>query len=154
MTRSELETKLTGLLAGRAAERLVIGELSTGAADDLARATQIARAMVARYGMVESLGGVSYEAEPSPLLGVPALMDRSSQASDATEREIDLEVRRILQAAEDRARGLLAARRSDLDRGAALLLERETMGSAELASFRGVGASTGPLASASGREGA
>jgi len=154
MTRSELETKLTGLLAGRAAERLVIGELSTGAADDLARATQIARAMVARYGMVESLGGVSYEAEPPPLLGVPALMDRSSQASDATEREIDLEVRRILQAAEDRARDLLAARRADLDRGAALLLGRETLGPAELAAFRESGTSTDPFGDTVGRAGA
>jgi cell division protease FtsH len=86
--------------------------------------------------MVEALGGVSYEAEPPPALGVPALVERSSRASDATEREIDLEVRRILEAALKRAHELLVARRADLDRGAALLLERETLGPAELEAFR------------------
>jgi cell division protease FtsH len=136
MSRSELETRLTVLLAGRAAEQLVLAEIPTGAADDLARATQIARTMVARYGMVDALGGVSYDAEPPPLPGMPAMLERATPTSDETEREIDLEVRRIIKTAERCAHELLVTRRADLDRGAALLLERETLVGAELSSFR------------------
>jgi cell division protease FtsH len=135
MTRTELDTKLAVLLAGRAAERLLLTELSTGAADDLTRATTLARAIVARYGMSERLGSVAYEAEPSPLPGVPLAAERPTRSSDATEREIDLEVRAILQSAERHALDLLTARRAELERGAALLLEKETLGPAELAGF-------------------
>src|SRR4030067_73493 len=69
MTRAELENKMIVLLGGRAAESVVFGHLSTGAADDLAKVTDIARSMVMRYGMAEKLGAVSYESERSACLG-------------------------------------------------------------------------------------
>ena len=71
MTREELENKMAVLLGGRAAEHIVFDELSTGAADDLAKATDIARSMVTRYGMDEELGQVAYEKVPQSFLGGP-----------------------------------------------------------------------------------
>ena len=78
MTRPELEYKMSGLLGGRAAEQLVFREISTGAADDLARATDIARAMVLRYGMSDALGNVTYDRDRSPFLqpNAPAPQER------------------------------------------------------------------------------
>ncbi len=73
MTRAELESKMAVLLGGRAAERLIFDELSTGAADDLAKATDIARAMVTRYGMVEQLGQITYDREQPTFLGGPPM---------------------------------------------------------------------------------
>src|SRR5262249_17157038 len=71
MTRDELENKMAVLLGGRAAEHLVFGHLSTGAADDLSKATEIARSMVTRFGMGADLGPVTYETEPSSFFGQP-----------------------------------------------------------------------------------
>ena len=90
------------LLGGRAAERLVFGELSTGAADDLARATDIARDMVLRYGMDEGLGPVTYADGASLLLGeaVPA---RAGRPGTESARRIDAAVQALLHSAQDRA---------------------------------------------------
>ena len=134
MTREELEVKMTVLLGGRAAEYVVFGELSTGAQDDLAKVTDIARAMVTRFGMVESLGNVTYEREPNSFLTTPGAMSVLSEKrySEQTAREIDMAVRDIVQAAFDRAVSLIKTNREILDRGAALLLERETLGEEEL----------------------
>src|SRR5205085_11095441 len=71
MTREELDNKMAVLLGGRAAEDVIFGHLSTGAADDLAKVTDIARSMVMRYAMVEGLGHVAYEEERAPFLGGP-----------------------------------------------------------------------------------
>jgi cell division protease FtsH len=132
MTREELENKLTVLLGGRAAEDLVFGHLSTGAADDLARATDIARSMVTRYAMVPELGHSTYEEDPASFLGRPAPGLAGRLYSEATAREIDCAVRALVDGAFARARGILAANRPLLDKAASLLLERETLAEPEL----------------------
>ena len=132
MTREELEEKMAVLLGGRAAEQLIFGHLSTGAADDLAKATGIARSMVTRYAMVPELGHVSYESESSTFLGGTGTPMRVREYSDDTAREIDTAVRDVVQAAFDRALRLLREERDTLETGAKQLLEKETLGEAEL----------------------
>ncbi|HUK57632.1 MAG TPA: ATP-dependent zinc metalloprotease FtsH [Stellaceae bacterium] len=130
MTREELANKMAVLLGGRAAERLVFGELSTGAADDLAKVTDIARSIVMQYGMEEKLGNVVYE-KRSPFLGTPAEF-HERDFSEETARTIDAAVQRITREAFDKASGILQDRRKTLERGARLLLERETLTEREL----------------------
>jgi cell division protease FtsH len=130
MTRAELEGRLSVLLGGRAAEALVFQHTSTGAADDLSRATDIARDMATRFAMVPSLGPVSYETEPSGYLG-PQPMQRRNY-SEQTAREIDIAVREIVSDAFVRAEAILRARRQTLESAARLLLERETLVDADL----------------------
>jgi len=147
MTREELENKMAVLLGGRAAESLIFGHLSTGAADDLSKATDIARSMVMRYGMVESLGNVTYDTEPRSFLDVqqrPTMLER--QYSEETAREIDCAVRDILDTAYDKARAVLTERRKDLEKGAAALLEKETLSEDELTAI--VGPARAPAAAA------
>jgi cell division protease FtsH len=127
MTREDLDDKLAVLLGGRAAEDLVFGELSTGAADDLARATQIARSMVTQYGMAETLGNVTYEEVPSGLLDVRGLPASNRHYSEETAREIDCAVREIVERAFARARALLERNRVTLEKSARELLDRETL---------------------------
>jgi cell division protease FtsH len=136
MTRTELENKMTVLLGGRAAEQLVFHELSTGASDDLSKATQIARAMVTRYGMAQEIGSVSFEPEPPAYPGYPGLAEPRATISDATERELDIAVRDVMAAAQHRARSILFSRRTELEEGAALLLDKETLLEADLKRFR------------------
>ena len=134
MTREELENKMAVLLGGRAAEEIVFAHLSTGAADDLAKVTGIARSMAMRYGMVKTLGHISYEEERAPFLGMPTAAPR--EHSEETAREIDLAVREIVRSAYDKALAILTREREILERGAAKLLEKETLAEAELAEFR------------------
>jgi cell division protease FtsH len=133
MTREELEAKMVVLLGGRAAEHVVYGHLSTGAADDLARATDVARTMATRYGMAGTLGPVTYESEPNGFLG-PGAGGRRLYAEE-TAREIDVEVRAIVQAAFDRARAILVRNRDVLDESARSLLARETLADGDLAAL-------------------
>jgi cell division protease FtsH len=135
MTREELEGKMAVLLGGRAAEEVVFGHLSTGAADDLAKVTGIARSMAMRYGMVQALGHVAYEEERAPFLNVPGAPS-PREHSEETAREIDVAVREIVGRAYERALGILRRERGTLERGARLLLEKETLGEAELAELR------------------
>ncbi|WP_438264057.1 ATP-dependent zinc metalloprotease FtsH [Aquibaculum sediminis] len=135
MTREELENKIAVLLGGRAAERLIFGHLSTGAADDLAKATDIARSMVTRYGMEDSLGHVAYDRERSSYLGQPGgqpggLLDRSY--SEATARQIDEAVRGIIDRVFGRTLSVLERNRGLLERGAEALLQVETLDEAAL----------------------
>ncbi len=130
MTRAELEERLCVLLGGRAAEALIFQHTSTGAADDLSRATDIARDMAVRFAMVPGLGPVSYENEPAGFLGPQPLQRRNY--SEQTAREIDLAVRDIVSQAFSRSEAVLKARRQTLERGARLLLERETLVDADL----------------------
>jgi len=135
MTREELENKMAVLLGGRAAEEVCFGHLSTGAADDLVKVSNIARGMVMRYGMVESLGHLAYEEERAPFLGgmqVPGPREYSEQ----TAREIDVAVREIVKAAHDKALAILTRDKALLERGAALLLQKETLAENELAALR------------------
>ena len=127
MTAQELEHKIMVLLGGRAAEKLVFGHLSTGAADDLAKVTDIARDMATRYGMVESLGYVTYEAQRQPFLDVPGLLPGGWQPSQNTQQHIDAAVRQIVMTGFDRATVLLEEKRDLLERCARELLKRETL---------------------------
>ncbi|MBY0551107.1 MAG: ATP-dependent zinc metalloprotease FtsH [Candidatus Obscuribacterales bacterium] len=137
MSREELENKLAVLLGGRAAEMLVFEDVSTGAADDLSKATDIARNMVTRYGMAKTLGTVAYDCDPQPYLNgyrVPSAERRTF--SEETAREIDCAVRDLLQKALERAMAILEERRSELDDTANLLLSKETLTAEDLASIR------------------
>lgn len=135
MSRAELENKMAVLLGGRAAEEIVFGEFSTGAADDLVKVANIARAMVMRYGMAPSLGDVSYEEEHSPFLdGIPVAPKRGH--SEETAREIDIAVRGIVAIAHDKALAVLRREADSLRRSATLLMERETFSEEDLAQFR------------------
>jgi cell division protease FtsH len=132
MTSEELQEKMAVLLGGRAAEQLVFGHWSTGAADDLAKATDIARSMVTRYGMVPELGHVSYESQSPAFLGEGASAFRTRDYSDDTAREIDTAVRAMVQSAFDKALAILREERDTLEKGAKQLLEKETLAEAEL----------------------
>jgi len=137
MTREELENRMAVLLGGRAAERVVFHHFSTGAADDLAKVTDIARDMVMRFGMDETLGPIAYEPERPSFLNAPAGMYPSERRySDATARDIDAAVRGIVDRVFGVAVSILTQRRKVLDRGAAMLLERETLDEAALAGLR------------------
>jgi cell division protease FtsH len=132
MTRTELEHKMAVLLGGRAAEHLIFGELSTGAADDLARVTDIARSIVMRYGMDDTLGPVVYEAERPAFLPVEGLTGARRDFAEATGREIDLATRRLVEAAFRHSVEILTRLREPLERGARALLAQETLNEAEL----------------------
>jgi cell division protease FtsH len=128
LTEDEVENKITVLLAGRAAERLVFGKVSTGAADDLAKATDIARSAAAQYGMVPSLGDVAYDRQRSQFLqGTEPTGWFERSYSEETAREIDCAVRDIIARAAKRASDLIASRRDLLERGAHALLDKETL---------------------------
>jgi len=136
MTREELEHKMAVLLGGRAAEEIIFDHLSTGAADDLAKVTDIARSMVMRYGMVRGLGYVAYEEPPSAFLNTQ-FMPKSREYSEETAREIDIAVRDIVKAAHENALGILRREKALLERWAQTLLEKETLGDAELREIQG-----------------
>ena len=107
MTRAELEHKMAGLLGGRAAEQLIFREVSTGAADDLARVTDIARAMVLRYGMSEALGNVTYDRDRSPFLQPNFPMPQERNYSETTAEAVDSAVRVLVDSAFQQAFAIL-----------------------------------------------
>jgi cell division protease FtsH len=127
ITRGELENRMVMLLAGRAAEEIRFAEVSTGAADDLVRATDIARQIVTRFGMHETLGQAVLEQSRGGYLGDDQASFTPRDHSEATAREVDLAVRELLDAAYARALTILRERHGDLEAGARLLLERETI---------------------------
>ncbi|MCO5107214.1 MAG: ATP-dependent zinc metalloprotease FtsH [Burkholderiaceae bacterium] len=132
MQREELMNKMAVLLGGRAAESLVIGELSTGAADDLAKVTDIARTMVTQYGMEPTLGHLVYEAPRSPWLATPQWPTEGPRYSEETAQRIDAAVRNLVEQAFERSTSVLRAQRARLEAGAARLLERETLNEDDL----------------------
>jgi cell division protease FtsH len=127
MTRAELENKMAMLLGGRASEHVVFSEISTGAADDLARATDIARAMVLRYGMSEALGNVAYDRERSTFVqpGIP--MPQTRDYSENTANLVDSTVHALVEKAFEQAVSILQTNRALLDRTAEELLKTETL---------------------------
>ncbi|MBB3353817.1 cell division protease FtsH [Rhizobium sp. BK049] len=137
MTREELENKMAVLLGGRAAEWIIYGRLSTGAADDLVKVTDIARAMVTRYGMTEKLGHVALEKDRRSFLATdqPFYGPQEHEYSDETAAAVDEEVRRIVDETFGRAVELLRKRKSMLERAARLLLEKETLNETDLRSL-------------------
>jgi cell division protease FtsH len=133
MDRAELMNRMTVLLGGRASERLIFEEVSTGAADDLAKATEIARNMVARFGMDAKLGQAVYESDPAPLLGMPAGADwRPRHYGEQTADAIDAAVRDLVGTAFQHASSILVTNRSPLERAAKELLSKETLSGDEL----------------------
>jgi cell division protease FtsH len=132
MGRQELEDRMTVLMGGRAAEILLAEDISTGAADDLAKATDIARGMVLRFGMDERLGPVAWDTEQGQFLNQPGAFWQPRRFSDETAHEIDVAVRSHLEAALARAVGILTVNRAELDEGAAALLARESLSADEL----------------------
>ena len=132
MTQSELEDRIAVLLGGRVAEQLTYSDVSTGAQDDLVKATDIARAMVRSYGMSPRLGHLSFDrAARRPLLD-PTVSPEPAEHSDDTARQIDTEVRRIADEQYERATRIVEARASALEAAAAQLLVRETLSGEEL----------------------
>jgi cell division protease FtsH len=134
MTKEELENKMAVLLGGRAAELIVFDHLSTGAADDLRKVTDIARSMVTRYGMSEKLGSIAYDRDPGNFLATAdrPYPVREREYAEETAAAIDHEVRAIVERVFDRADGILKARRAILDRAAKKLLEKETLEQSDL----------------------
>lgn len=132
MTRRELENKIAVLLGGRAAEKLVFGELSTGASDDLARATDIARDMITRYGMDEDLGYIAFEAQRPRFLDVPEQVAGGCRVAESTQARIDAAIRGIVMGVFERTLGILEANRDILERSARALLEKETLDEADI----------------------
>ncbi len=130
MTEPELRDWIAVLLGGRAAEELVFGFPTTGAQDDLRRATDIARRMVAEFGMSEAVGPINVT-DPGARFLNPAFR-RTDDISDETEVAIDREVKALLIDALNRAQGVLEGKRADLDALAEMLLDKETIGLKEL----------------------
>jgi cell division protease FtsH len=144
MTQEELENKMAVLLGGRASEQVVFSHLSTGAADDLRRVTDIARSMVTKYGMSERLGSVAYDRDPRTFLTGPYLPvpPREQDYAEETAAAIDDEVRLLVQHAMDCALAILREKRGILERSARRLLEKETLDEKELTEL--IGPPAGP----------
>ena len=132
LTRKDLENQMAVLLGGRTAEEIAIGEISTGAQNDLQRATDIARAMVTQFGMSEELGTVNYEgSRRNAFLDIPMGPERGPYGEDTAQR-IDAEVKRLLDDAHDRARQVINERRQLLEMVTRRLLEKEVIEGEEL----------------------
>jgi cell division protease FtsH len=133
MTESELKNKIAVLLGGRAAEELIYEEASTGAHDDLTKATDIARSMIKTFGMSPKLGQISFERDRRTMLvQAPEPVARHHDYSEETAREIDVEVRRIIDEQIERVVQLLEDRKPVLMRAARTLIAKETITGAEL----------------------
>ena len=129
---ADLRHKITVLLAGRAAEKTLLGDFSTGAADDLVKATALARAMVVSYAMSEQMGLMVYEEHPSPLLAPSNLGGRSETISESTAQHIDQEIQRILQDCYLAALEIIEGARALVQAGADRLLQIETLDETEI----------------------
>ena len=127
MSREEMLGQLATLTGGRAAEEVVFGSITSGASNDIEKATQMARAMVTRYGMSDQFGRVALETGNNPYLGG----DSSLACSPETSARVDAEVQSLIAAAHDRAVAILKENRELMDRLAAYLLEKETITGAE-----------------------
>ena len=138
MTRGDLLSQLAVLLAGRTAEEIALGEISTGAQNDLQRATDIARAMVTEFGMSDALGAINYDGNKrARFLDIPMPQERGLHGED-TARLIDAEIKRILTDAHDKARAILTTDRDKLETVARRLLEIEVMEGDELRRLLGL----------------
>jgi cell division protease FtsH len=132
MTRNDLQSQLAVLLAGRTAEEIALGEISTGAQNDLLRATDIARAMVTEFGMSDELGAINYDGNKRPrFLDIPLPQDRGLYGEE-TAQKIDAEIKRILNEAHATARQILSDNRDKLEAVTRRLLEVEVMEGDEL----------------------
>jgi cell division protease FtsH len=138
MQRGDLESQLAVLMGGRTAEEIALGEISTGAHNDLQRATDIARAMVTEFGMSESLGAINYDGNKrAKFLDIPMPQERGLYAED-TAQKIDSEIKRILTEAHNKAREILSSHREKLDTITRRLLDIEVMEGEELRRLLGI----------------
>jgi cell division protease FtsH len=155
MTRSELLARIHVLLGGRVAEEMIFGDISTGAQNDLQKATEIARTMVTQFGMSEKIGVVSLEGPRTPMF-LPVPMQVTKEYSEETARTIDEEVKKILSEIHSKVAEILSAHREKLDALANLLLEKEVIDRPQLqeilkslnfdrAACRGLGVATTTL---------
>lgn len=135
MSRQELLDKMCVLMGGRAAEEIIFQEKSTGASDDFAKATEIARNMVTRYGMVDETGMVTYAQEQSPFLNGSMNSASNHELSEKTKMDIDDAVKELIHQAFERAIGILEKNEFALHAGAELLLQKETISEEELNSI-------------------
>ena len=126
LSRSYLLDNIAGLLGGRAAEQLVLGDISTGASSDISRATQMARKMVGTYGMSDRMGNVAFDAGHDEVF-IGKSMAQTRPYSEETAAEMDQEIRRIMDEAYGRCREILERYRPQLDQVAQFLLQHETM---------------------------
>jgi cell division protease FtsH len=132
MTKTELENKIAVLMGGRAAEELVYGEVSTGAHDDLRKATDIAKRMVKEYGMSETIGTITLD-PPAPSIFLQQTESRApGDYSEEIAREVDREVRRVIDSQRRRVTDWLTNLKPVLLEGARLLLEKEVIAGEEL----------------------
>lgn len=131
MTRSELLDRLAVLMGGRVAEEIVFGEISTGAHNDLQRATDIATSMVKEFGMSEALGYVTFEKEKKPLF-LPSSLTSSKDYSEETAKKIDEEIKKIIDQTYEKTREILLSKKDKLEELARLLLEKEVIEEADL----------------------
>lgn len=136
MRRAELENKMAVLLGGRAAEHVVFHEVSTGASDDLARATDLARAMVLRYGMSDALGNVAYDRDRSAYLQTGMPVPQNRDYSEDTANAVDSAVRGLVDHALERAVAILQLNRALLDRAADELLKTETLNQPQIEALK------------------
>jgi cell division protease FtsH len=132
MTKSELEDRMAVMMGGRVAEELIFQEISTGAQNDLYRATDIARSMIREYGMSEKLGPMTFERERRPLFLEGIMPQSTKDYSEATAQEIDQEVADLVGRAHQRAKEVLEAQRAILEKAAKILLEKEILEGEEL----------------------
>lgn len=153
MTQEELDNRMAVLLGGRAAELVFFHHLSTGAADDLVKATDTARSMVLRYGMDQKLGHVSYERErPSMFAAQDPHGQHGGEYSDETERLIDHAVRELVGHALERAVSIITAHRSVHERTAQSLLQKETLEEDDIETLRSQIGAVEPAADAGPRD--
>jgi cell division protease FtsH len=146
MTRSDLQSQLAVLLGGRTAEEIALGEISTGAHNDLQRATDIARAMVTEFGMSDELGAVNYDGNKrARFLDIPIPQERGLYGEE-TAQKIDTEIKRIVTASHQKAREILTAKRDELERVTRRLLEVEVMEGEELRRLLGIATENRPPA--------
>jgi cell division protease FtsH len=126
MTKSELLDRMAVLLGGRVAEEIVFGEISTGAHNDLQRATDIATSMVKQFGMSEKLGYVTFEKEKGPLF-LPSPFSSAREYSEDTARQIDEEVKKIIDEAHQKVKEILTSKKDRLEELARFLMEKEVV---------------------------
>ena len=134
LSKRELEERIAVCLGGRVAEEIVLGDISTGASNDIQKASQLARAMVTKYGMSDALGTIAYGDESSEVF-IGRSMAQTRSYSEEVAGQIDREVKAIVDRAHARCREILTARRAELDRTAQYLLEHETMDAAAFATM-------------------
>jgi cell division protease FtsH len=143
MKKTELLNKIATLLGGRAAEEIVFGDISTGAHNDLSKATDIARSMVKEYGMSVTIGQVYFSREKRPLF-IEAGMPAGGEYSEATAEMIDKEIKEIISVQYKRALDILGEKKAMMDKGAEMLLEKEKIEGKELKALMGLQSDEAP----------